>query len=812
MWRKLQPWGRVARVVAVASLLLTSMNVSGPVALAERDGDPGHSERQDPPADPAHQPPTSACRLGNGRGDQRGDGHGEGHGDTQHVIFIEFDNTHFTRDRRNVPSDLEQMPHLLSFIRDNGTLLTNDHTILISHTAGGFLSTFTGLNPDHTGQAVSNSYRYFTGTGTTGTASASSFKYWTDLVDDTGTPPADASFNMVTDGGKNTPAPWVSYTRAGCDFGAVGAANIVLENTGTGPHGDITSAFGSSSPEAIEVMQELASTDPKVKARPQADFVGLAIHCGTGGICTRQANAANARPDVLPDEPDGYTGFKALFGGKYVDPAITGQPATTPVKDMQGNPITDPTGNPGFPGFDNLSAAVSLGYVAQMQEAGVPVTYAYISDAHDDHHNAEGRNVAFGPGEAGYKQQLQAYDQAFAAFFERLAQHGITRQNTLFVFTVDEGDHFVGGNSPDGTWSHTFCNVSIPNPSCPPNQIGEVTANIAGLLPPDPARPVFTIHADSAPVFWVKGQPGRSDPAVRKLERDIAAAQAVDPYISPMPAPIMTQMVDTVGERLLHMVTADPLRTPTFSMFANPDYFIVTSNTNCPDTAHSVPVCVDYHFAWSHGDVQADIANTWLGMVGPGVDRGGVDSRTWSDHTDVRPTMMALLGLKDDYRHDGRVLFELLDGGRFGDDDRSDHGDQPGRGGHADQTVQPGPTSQASATEQFGQDRPGHGPTVQRLAEVYKQINAPFGQLGHDVLVISTAAIKSNAPGDARYAELETKLEGFNTRRDAIAGQMIALLDGVEFNGQSLDQQQARSLIDQAESLLRDVHTLAASV
>src|SRR5690242_2840878 len=47
----------------------------------------------------------------------------------QHVIYSQFDNTHFRRDDPNVPSDLEQMPHLLNFIQSNGTLLTNDHTV-----------------------------------------------------------------------------------------------------------------------------------------------------------------------------------------------------------------------------------------------------------------------------------------------------------------------------------------------------------------------------------------------------------------------------------------------------------------------------------------------------------------------------------------------------------------------------------------------------------------------------------------------------------------------------------------------------------
>jgi predicted AlkP superfamily pyrophosphatase or phosphodiesterase len=105
-------------------------------------------------------------------------------GNIQHVISIIFDNTHFLRDDPNVPSDLEQMPHLLNFIKNNGTLLTNDHTVLISHTANGILTYLTGVYPDRHGQAVSTSYRYFKADGTT--ASSSSFKYWTDHVDDTG--------------------------------------------------------------------------------------------------------------------------------------------------------------------------------------------------------------------------------------------------------------------------------------------------------------------------------------------------------------------------------------------------------------------------------------------------------------------------------------------------------------------------------------------------------------------------------------------------------------------------------------------------
>ena len=150
-------------------------------------------------------------------------------GNIQHVIYIQFDNTHFRRDNPNVPSDLEQMPHLLNFIVSNGTLLGNDHTALISHTATGILTSLTGVYPDRMGQPVSNSFRYFKTDGTIRTGV--SFAYWTAPLFDPAGPPfppagqTDFTPEMINENGKVAPAPWVPYTRAGCDFGAVATAN-----------------------------------------------------------------------------------------------------------------------------------------------------------------------------------------------------------------------------------------------------------------------------------------------------------------------------------------------------------------------------------------------------------------------------------------------------------------------------------------------------------------------------------------------------------------------------------------------------------
>src|SRR5260370_36605152 len=61
-------------------------------------------------------------------------------GKIQHVIYIQFDNTHFTLDNPNVPSDLDQIPHLLNFIESNGELLSNPTSPHISHTANDILT------------------------------------------------------------------------------------------------------------------------------------------------------------------------------------------------------------------------------------------------------------------------------------------------------------------------------------------------------------------------------------------------------------------------------------------------------------------------------------------------------------------------------------------------------------------------------------------------------------------------------------------------------------------------------------------------
>ena len=108
------------------------------------------------------------------------------------------------------------------------------------------------------------------------------------------------------------------------------------------------------------------------------------------------------------------------------------------------------------------------------------------------------------------------------------------------------------------------------------------------------------------------------------------------------------------------MINTDPNRTPTFVDFGNPDFYFQESNCSGSGVPSGIAECANPGFAWNHGDIQQEIGNTWVGFVGPGVANNGIDPTTWTDHTNVRPTMMALTGLKDDYEQDGHVLVQAL--------------------------------------------------------------------------------------------------------------------------------------------------------
>jgi hypothetical protein len=668
-------------------------------------------------------------------------------GSIRHVIYMQFDNTHFTRDNPNVPSDLQQMPNLLNFITGHGTLISHEHTPLITHTADDSVTSESGLYGSHHGVPIANEYNYYKPDGTTDTAG--SFAYWADPIVDynTGlasTPVGNSTPTMVNSQGRMAPAPWVSYTRAGCNFGTVAAANTELENTLP----DVALVYGKNSPQAKE------AGNPSLQNKATADFMGLAVHCARASA----ACAHGSRPDVLPDEPGGYNGYRALYGNVAVQPVIS---PSGPVRNLHGVVIKDSSGDIGFPGYDGMTGVNALAYTLDMQLRGIPVTYTYLSDLHDSFTGSG----PFGPGEAGYEAQLRQENAAFGTFFSRLAAHGITRANTLFVISADEGDHFVGSApTPSG------CNgVKI---LCHYSRIGEMNGNLTSLLAAKGIATPFDLEQDSAPAIYVHGQPARTSSSARALEQAAATLTGDDLATGHTGVKLTNYLADPVELKILHMVTGDPKRTPSAVLFGNTDFWLENDPTIC---GTSVTLCEPAGGdAWNHGTVGSRIDTTWLGMAGPGVAHLGVDNSVWSDHTSIQPTMMALLRLRDDYAPDGRVLGEIIT-----------------------------PSALPSGMRE-------HRGELLRLGQVYTQLEAPVGAFGLDTLIASTRALASHSAGDVTYSSIENRLQHLGDRRDAVAAQMRALLLGAAFDGRSLNDANAAALIRQGYELLGAAATLAA--
>jgi hypothetical protein len=778
-------WLRVTAAASSAALLGT-LGLAGTSMAAT--GASGHAARTAARADTTS---TSSCHLGKG---------------VKHVVTLMFDNVHYFRDNPNVPSDLQQMPNLLNFFENNGTFLSNNHTPLIAHTADDILTTFTGLYGDRQGMPISNSYQAYNTDGPGGsfntTDPAGSFAYWTDPVFDTKNPPSaghDTNPNMVyapvppataartVAPDTVTPAPWVPFTRAGCDVGQVAGVNTVLENTGV----DIPKVFGPNSPEA----QQLAADPDSFKDAETADYIGIGVHCAQGaafcadakGVKFGQTSASpTAVSDLLPDEPGGYSGFEALFGHRYVAPQLgAGTPNLTrngfQVTNAAGN-LVDENGNqingafltnhPGFPGFGPINASQSLAYMADMLESGVPVVNGYVADIHGNENipglaACKGAPAALGSGTACYTAQAQYYNAAFGTFFKRLAADGITPANTEFVLSSDEGDHEAGANVGRSI-QPTPANCDGVDVPCtyPAGSFGELAGNMTGLLATQKNNTTpFSLENDTAPEFYVTGNPGANAPPVRTLERDVAGLTANNPYAGGTQK-IANYLADPAEEAILHMVNADPARTPTFALFAKPDYFLSSGSATCPAAG-----CVMQNtgFAWDHGDYAAEINTNYLGLAGPGVRHLGLDGTsaangpnsagpdsgqtvvadsnnpgTWVDETDIRPTLMYLTGLKDDYEHDGRVVTEVL--------------------AHPNRALS------------------ARGVTA--LGACYKQINSSVGQFGNFTLQASTAAVESSSPGDGLFRQLNATLAGLDRVRDALALRVKGELEAAAFGNQ----------------------------
>jgi hypothetical protein len=183
--------------------------------------------------------------------------------------------------------------------------------------------------------------------------------------------------------------------------------------------------------------------------------------------------------------------------------------------DYNGNAIND------FSSIDfDPVPSQTLAVVETMLKKGIPIVFAYIADAHDNHENVSSAPT-FGPGEAAYVKQLADYNAAFGKFFANLKAAGIDETNTLFIFTPDEGDHFVGGTpSPAGCdGAKVDDGIVAPDVACTygTNGVGEIDLRLDLAAQAAGNNTPFFIHSDDAPTVYIPGAPAPNDATVRGI-------------------------------------------------------------------------------------------------------------------------------------------------------------------------------------------------------------------------------------------------------------------------------------------------------
>jgi len=238
---------------------------------------------------------------------------------------------------------------------------------------------------------------------------------------------------------------------------------------------------------------------------------------------------------------------------------------------------------------------------------------------------------------------------------------------------------------------------------------GELSANLTGLLGNN------SLHNTPASNLDVVGDSG----ALVYLHDTTTLPQTLS---SLMAIPGWNYIADTAALQAVHMAPIQaPDRTPSFVLFSKPDVWYNYSGTT--DWQNNPK------YVWNHGTISPAILDIWMGMVGPGVKAKNTSTQ-WIDHADTLPTLYKLLGYSlTDTAFDGVPAISAL-----------------------------------SAVNDLHGQNSAHLAAAENL---FKQLNAPVGEFGMDMLNISTEAAvnATNSVGTT----LDQQILLLTKQRDAIA-------------------------------------------
>src|SRR5919201_1203791 len=99
--------------------------------------------------------------------------------------------------------------------------------------------------------------------------------------------------------------------------------------------------------------------------------------------------------------------------------------------------------------------------------------------------------------------------------------------------------------------------------ACNYNRVGEINGNLSAMIRTQFGDTTpFTVHSDDAPNVYITGNPAQAAPSTRNLEQEMAQLHWTNPYTGTDEHNIMVALADQTEMTTLHVVTADPARTP----------------------------------------------------------------------------------------------------------------------------------------------------------------------------------------------------------------------------------------------------------
>jgi hypothetical protein len=104
-----------------------------------------------------------------------------------------------------------------------------------------------------------------------------------------------------------------------------------------------------------------------------------------------------------------------------------------------------------------------------------------------------------------------------------------------------------------------------------------------------------------------------------------------------------------------------------------------------------------------------------------------------------------------------------------------------------------------------------HHPSIEKLADSYKQLMASFGLFSMYTLTAVDARLSSNSAGDATYNTIENQLVTLTNQRNALAADIRAGLNSTQFDGVKLSENQIKAWTQAADDLIAQAQALAAS-